>query len=164
MSLDGNPITRRGFVAALALGLCMAWAPMALAKDDNSGGNSGSGGGKDDDGGGADSGGDDSGGDDDKDSDRGDDRDGDKDSGKDDGKKDDSKKIREAVRSGEAVPLKLILAEVRRKYPGQVVRVRLTGSGTGLSYSIRILDVSDRLIEVKVNARTKQMTLVKGLY
>jgi uncharacterized membrane protein YkoI len=71
--------------------------------------------------------------------------------------------IRNAVRNGDAEPLRRILSVVRERYDGKVVRITLGGKGRGLHYRIRILGRNDRLIEVKVNARTATILSVAGL-
>ncbi|MFN4143134.1 PepSY domain-containing protein [Aestuariivirga sp.] len=71
--------------------------------------------------------------------------------------------IRAAVRRGDAEPLRKILSVVRKRYDGKVVRITLGGRGSGLHYRIRILASDDRLIEVKVNARTASILSVAGL-
>lgn len=132
---------RRLFLTLLFLGLC-APGQLALAKDGDGGkGNSGSGGGKGDDG-----------------KDDGDKEDDDKDDDDEDGReKDDDERIREAVARGDAEPLKDILKALRRRYKGEVVNIRLSGEGPDLQYRIRIIDPNDRLIEVRVNARTARI-------
>jgi hypothetical protein len=71
--------------------------------------------------------------------------------------------IRAAVRRGDAEPLRKILSVVRKRYDGKVVRITLGGRGSGLYYRIRILGSDNRLIEVKVNARTASILSVAGL-
>ena len=127
----------------LLAGLLVFAASPALAGDDDSGGNSGSGN--------SGSGDDSDNGDDDGDDDGGDD------GGNDNGGGDEGRKARNAVRSGEAAPLKDILAVVRQKYRGQVVRVSLKGSGNRLFYTIRLLDNANRLIDIRVNAKSRRI-------
>jgi hypothetical protein len=147
---------RRLFLMLLLLGLSGQGLP-ALAKDDDGGG--GDDGGDDSDDGGDDS--DDSGGD----RDDNDDDDDDDDDDKDDDRKDDNDddRIRAAVKSGGAQPLRKILSAVRRRYKGQVVRIRLTGSGQNLLYRIRLIDRNNRLLEVRVNAKTARILGASGL-
>ena len=76
---------------------------------------------------------------------------------------DDDDRIRAAVRGGEAAPLRDILAVVRKSYRGKIVNIRLTGSGSRLAYRIRMLDSANRLIEIKVNAKTRKITSVRKL-
>ena len=77
--------------------------------------------------------------------------------GDNDGDKDESSRARDAVRSGDAASLKEILAVVRQQYRGEVVRVRLNGSGARLVYNIRLLDTDNRLIEISVNAKSRRI-------
>jgi hypothetical protein len=121
--------------------------------DDGGGGRNGSGGGGDDDNSGPGGGGNDR--DDDREDDRGDDRDGDRNDGE--------NRIRDAVRRGDALPLRDILAIVRQKYKGQVVRIRLTGPRDRLVYRIRMIDTQNRLIEVRVNARSRRILGAGGV-
>ena len=127
----------------LLAGLLASPAQHAYA-DDGNGGSDGGG----DDGGGDDDGGDDDGGDDDGGTIR-------NSSGK--------SSISDAVKNGKAVPLKDILAVVRKKYKGEVVRITLTGPISRLVYNIRMVDTQDRLIEVRVNALTRRIISTKGL-
>ena len=77
--------------------------------------------------------------------------------------KDDYQKARAAVRNGQAASLKDILRIVRGKYSGKVVRVRLTGSGSGLLYRIRLLTANNQVIEIRVNAVTGQIVGTRGV-
>lgn len=143
-------ISRRNlFWLLLAGGLALPQS-LAFAED----GDGGDGGG--DDGGGGDGGGDDGGGDD-----GGDDRN--DDSGEDGGGNDeDHDRALNAVRNNRAATLKEILAIVRRKYRGEVVRVSLRGNGPNLTYRIKLLDEDNRLIEVLVNAVSRRIVRAKG--
>ncbi len=123
---------------------------------DGGGDNSGHGGGDDGGGddGGDDGGGDDGGGDDDGGDDGGDDN-------KEDGQS--GKGARDAVKKGEAVPLKEILAVVRKSYKGEVVNIKFSGTGSKRVYSIRLLDANNRLIDVRVSAKSRLIIGVKGV-
>lgn len=138
-------ISRRNlFWLLLAGGLALPQS-LAFAED----GDGGDGGG--DDGGGGDGGGDDGG------DDRNDD------SGEDGGGNDeDHDRALNAVRNNRAATLKEILAIVRRKYRGEVVRVSLRGNGPNLTYRIKLLDEDNRLIEVLVNAVSRRIVRAKG--
>ena len=72
--------------------------------------------------------------------------------------------IRREVREGKVAPLRKILATIREQYGGQVVRVRLTGQGGKRLYWIRIIDTSNQLIEVQVNASTGNIVVPSGIY
>jgi uncharacterized membrane protein YkoI len=161
---DGILITRRKALVLLAAAIFGAAVRPAAAKDDDDsdsdnsgsgssgGGNSGSGGGDD--------------GDSDSDDDSGDDSDDDSGSGSgrgSDDDDDDDDRIRAAVREGEAAPLRDILSVVRKSHRGKIVNIRLTGSGNRLAYRIRMLDSANRLIELRVNAKTRKITSVRKL-
>jgi hypothetical protein len=165
-------LNRRTFLfllmTSLAGGFAVAGTGTAMAKDgdgggdgggDSDGGGDGGGnddGGKDDDGGGDNSG---HGGDDDKNDD---DRD-DDDKDDDDRDDDDKNRIRAAVKRGDAESLGRILPAVRRKYPGKVVRIRLTGTGNRMTYRIRVINSQNKLIEVRVNAQSGKILGVYSL-
>jgi hypothetical protein len=101
---------------------------------------------------GGDGGGDDGGGDDGSD-----------DGGEDDGRKDDEQdRALKAVKNNRAATLKEILAIVRKKYDGEIVRVSLRGSGPNLMYRIKLLDEDNRLIEVLVHAVSRRIVHTKG--
>ncbi len=68
-------------------------------------------------------------------------------------------RARDAVKSGDAASLRKILSDVKKKYPGEVVSVRLRGSGRDLAYAIKIVDASNRLVTLNVNARTGIISL-----
>ena len=174
---------RRVFLTMLLLGLAGPGMPRAFAKDGGSGGDGGGDGGDGgngggdgggDDGGGKGDGGGDDGGDDDggKGDGGGDDGGGNSGRGGDDGDDDDrggkgddgpgdsagdGDKIRAAVSRGDAEPLRNILSAVRRRFKGEVVRIRLTGRGMNMLYRIRLIDAKNKLIEVRVNARTARI-------
>jgi len=137
---DSSTITRRAVLVALMLGLLAVRTPAARADDSGDGGDGGDGGGNDGGDGGSDDGGSDDGGSDDNDKDS-----------------DDGSKARDAVRSGDAASLKDILAEVRKKYQGKVVRVQVSGAGNQLVYRIRLLDAENRVVVVQVDARSRRI-------
>ena len=153
MSHEPLSLSRRGALQALLAGILIWTAVPALAGGGGKGlgnsgnGNSGIGNGGGDDGGAR---GDDA----DEGSDDGGDSGDDADEGSYDGG-DEGSQAREAVRSGDAASLKDILAVVRQKYRGQVVRVRLESSGDGLFYNIRFLDSGNRLFDITVNAKSR---------
>ena len=172
---DGIPITRRRALSLLAAAIFGVALRSAAARADDDGGsddgdsdNSGSGGGGGNSGSGGNGGSGGSGGDDNDDND--DDSDDDNDdsdrsgsSRSSDNDDDDDDRIRAAVRGGEAAPLRDILAVVRGSYRGKIVNIRLTGSGSRLAYRIRLLDNANRLIELRVNAKTRKITSVRKL-
>lgn len=80
------------------------------------------------------------------------------------GRSDNDAWIRREVSAGKVAPLRKILATVREQYGGQVVRVRLTGRGANRMYRIRLIDTSNQLIEVQVNASTGNIVVPSGIY
>jgi len=82
--------------------------------------------------------------------------------GDDGGEDDDQNRALNAVRNDSAATLKEILAIVRKKYEGEIVRVSLRGSGPNLTYRIKLLDENNRLIEVLVNAVSRRIMRIKG--
>jgi uncharacterized membrane protein YkoI len=138
--------TRRVFLSLTIWGMIGPAIPAALAEDD---------------------GGSDGGGDDHEDNHQGSD-DGSKSSGSGTGSNNhdtsDGFRIRRAVSEGRARPLKEILATVHQKYQGDIIRIRLDGSGNKLVYHIRIIDPSNQLFEVLVNAGTGKIVGPAGLY
>jgi uncharacterized membrane protein YkoI len=177
---DGIPITRRRALSLLAAAIFGVALRSAAARADDDGGsddgdsdNSGSGsgggggnsgsGGSGGSGGGGGSGGDDNDDNDDDSDDDNDDSDRSGSSRSSDNDDDDDDRIRAAVRGGEAAPLRDILAVVRESYRGKIVNIRLTGSGSRLAYRIRLLDNANRLIELRVNAKTRKITSVRKL-
>lgn len=148
---DGaDSISRRSLVAGLLAAVLALPSAPALA-DDGGGGGGNDGGGHDggDDGGGHDDGGDDGGGNDSGNT-------GSSSSGPND-------RVLKAVTSGRAAPLKDILAMVKSKYDGDIVRVKLDRSGKAMVYNIRILGKDNKLVDVQVDARTRTF-LPAGVY
>jgi hypothetical protein len=146
-------ISRRDLIwLVLASGVCFGQTA-AYADKGDSGGDSDGGGGNSGPGGGGNSG-PGGGGDDNNDQNDGDD-DHDEDT--------DSSVARDAVRNDNAASLKEILAVVKSKYDGDVVKVSLRGNGAGLTYRIKMLGRNSRLFEVQINAVSRKITRTKGL-
>ena len=82
--------------------------------------------------------------------------------GDDDGDEDDQNRALDAVRNNHAASLREILAIVRKQYEGEIVHVSLRGSGPTLIYYIKLLDSGDRLIEVQIDALSRQIVHVEG--
>lgn len=172
-------LDRRRLLMAIAAGFLSLSLAAGTACADDDGGNSGSGGGGGDNSGSGGDGGSDGGGDDGGNDNSGpggggdDDKGGDDHSGPGDGDDDrddsaspsrnDQERIRDAVSRGDAAPLRDILAAVRRKYRGDIVRIRLSGSGSRMVYRIRVIDDDNRLIEVRVNAKTGKIVGAGGV-
>lgn len=60
--------------------------------------------------------------------------------------------INEANRSN-AASLGEVLDTVRKSYDGEIVHVSLSGSGASLTYGIRLLDKSSKILDLRVNAQ-----------
>lgn len=69
----------------------------------------------------------------------------------------DTDRILAAVERGDAMPLSDIVAAVRKRYRGKILRIRLRGRPDALQYRIRVLSPDKRLIDIRVNARTAQI-------
>lgn len=139
-------MSRRDFLAMLlVVGAMLPATPVLADKGDDGGDDGGGDDGGGDDGGGDDSGSDDGGGGDNKEDGQG------------------GKRARDAVRSGEAVPLRDILEVVHKSYKGEVVFIKFSGTGSKLVYNIRLLDPSNRLIDVRVSAKSRRIIGVKGV-
>lgn len=66
------------------------------------------------------------------------------------------------VRSGNAAPLREVLDVVRKSYGGEIVHVSLSGSGTNLTYGIRLLDKSSKILDLRVNAQNLAISSSPG--
>jgi hypothetical protein len=117
--------------------LALATAAPTYAKDGNSGnsgsGNSGSG--KDG-----------------SDDDRDDDDDDDENSGGSSGQ--DQDKVRDAVKSGEAVTLAVLMAYLRKYHPGRVLNVGVGRRNKTFVYQVKLLSKSGRIQTLRFNAKT----------
>lgn len=69
----------------------------------------------------------------------------------------DQDRARRAVKEGEAIELRKVMANVRRRFGGRVVNVNLRRRSTQLVYQIRLIDKDNRLLNLVVNARTGQI-------
>lgn len=76
---------------------------------------------------------------------------------------DDQDRALNAVKNNHAASLKEVLAIIHEKYKGDIVRVSLKGSGQSLTYIIKLLDKSNRLIEIHINALSRSIVLIKGI-
>jgi hypothetical protein len=69
--------------------------------------------------------------------------------------RDDHERARQAVASGQILPLKTILARVEREAPGDVLEVELEQSDSGTwVYELKVLQVGGVLTKLKLDART----------
>lgn len=72
---------------------------------------------------------------------------------------------REAVRRGEALPLREVLQRVRESYPGRVLRVQFEYDERLelWVYDLRMLVDDNRLLRLKVDALSAKVLLVRGV-
>ena len=68
----------------------------------------------------------------------------------------------DAVKKDHAASLKEILTIVRKQYDGEIVHVSLSGSVPNLIYHIKLLDSGDRLIDVQIDALSRQIVHIEG--
>lgn len=80
----------------------------------------------------------------------------------DDDGKHDHDRARRALERGEVLPLERILAVVRARIPGEVVRVELEREDGMWIYEVRVLDAAGRRIEVHVDAAKAIILKIKG--
>jgi len=66
----------------------------------------------------------------------------------------DQDRARDASRAGEVMPLENILRGVRQRYRGRLLDANLMRAGTGYVYLIKIIDDSNRVRILQVDART----------
>ena len=145
-----HALDRRTFMTILLSGLLGLAAPGSGFADNGGGGGSGKGGGGGNGGGNGEGKGRSGKGSEDED-----------DSDVDD--EEDRDEARTAVREGKAAPLRELLTIIERKYPGEIVDVRVKRAGTTLTYRVKILDSTGRLVIVSIDAASKQILSTKGL-
>ena len=69
--------------------------------------------------------------------------------------RDDHERARQAVASGQILPLKAILARVEREAPGEVLEVELEQQDSGAwVYELKVLQAGGVLTKLKLDART----------
>ena len=62
--------------------------------------------------------------------------------------------IRTAVARGELLPLPRVMALAKARVPGDVVKTELESKHGRLTYEIKVLTASGRVLEVKLDARS----------
>lgn len=73
----------------------------------------------------------------------------------------DHDRAREAVRSGQVLPLRSVLQRLERSHPGQVLEVELERKGERWVYEIKLLQADGRLLKLKLDARTAELLQAK---
>lgn len=66
----------------------------------------------------------------------------------------DHDKARQAVESGQILPLQKILQKISKDYPAQVIEVELERKSNGWIYEIKQLSVDGSISKLEVDART----------
>ena len=69
----------------------------------------------------------------------------------------DHDRARQAVQSGQVLPLPTVLEQLAREVPGQVLEVELERDGGRWIYEIKLLQTSGQLVKLKVDAQTAQV-------
>jgi len=77
------------------------------------------------------------------------------------GRETDHDQAREALQSGQVLPLQTVLAMVGREHPGQVVKVEFEQEAGVYLYEIKVLRASGDIVKLKVDARDGRVLAVK---
>lgn len=75
--------------------------------------------------------------------------------------KDDHERARQAVQSGQVLPLPAVLERLQREVPGQVLEVELEHDRGRWIYEIKLLTPAGQLTKVKLDARTAEVLRVQ---
>ena len=67
---------------------------------------------------------------------------------------DDQDRARAALQAGEILPLKTVLDQLARSYPGQVMKVEIERESDRWIYKIKLLQSDGRLSKFKLDAKT----------
>ncbi|MBB4347033.1 MULTISPECIES: PepSY domain-containing protein [Rhizobiaceae] len=62
-------------------------------------------------------------------------------------------RLRDAVNRGEVMPLSALQEEVRRAFPGEIIRVKLDEDDGRFIYEFKVLRSNGRLVEIEMDAR-----------
>ncbi|MEX8494976.1 PepSY domain-containing protein [Sphaerotilus sp.] len=76
--------------------------------------------------------------------------------------RDDHERARQAVESGQILPLKAILARVEREVPGEVLEVELEQDNGVWLYELKVLQPGGMLTKLKLDARTGAVLKSRG--
>ncbi|MFH1493529.1 MAG: PepSY domain-containing protein [Pseudomonadota bacterium] len=71
-------------------------------------------------------------------------------------------RARQALESGEILPLQAILERVGRDHPGQIMEVELERKNEGWRYEIKLLRSNGALVKFKIDARNGTVLGIKG--
>lgn len=70
------------------------------------------------------------------------------------GSRGDHERALEAVRTGQVLPLRVVLERLEREQPGQVLEVELEREDNGWVYEVKLLREGGQLVKLKLDART----------
>lgn len=73
---------------------------------------------------------------------------------KDHGDRGDHERAREAMTSGQVLPLRTVLERLEREHPGQVLEVELEQDEGQWIYEVKLLQNDGQLVKIKLDART----------
>jgi uncharacterized membrane protein YkoI len=73
----------------------------------------------------------------------------------------DHDRARQALEAGEILPLRTILENIERDYPGQIMEVELDRKAEGWVYEIKLLRKGGELTKLKVDARNGKVVDIK---
>jgi uncharacterized membrane protein YkoI len=66
---------------------------------------------------------------------------------------DDLDRLRDAVNRGEVLPLSDLQANVRRAFPGEIIRVELEEDDGRFIYEFKVLKANGRLVDIEMDAK-----------
>lgn len=66
---------------------------------------------------------------------------------------DDLDRLRDAVSRGEVMPLSALQQNVRRAFPGEIIKVELDEDDGRFIYEFKVLQANGRLLEIEMDAR-----------
>ena len=76
--------------------------------------------------------------------------------------RDDHERARRAVEAGEVLPLRVLLEQVERTYPGQVLEVELEREDGRWVYELKLLRGGGEMLELELDARDGTLLKLKG--
>ncbi|CAM5305678.1 PepSY domain-containing protein [Thauera mechernichensis] len=76
--------------------------------------------------------------------------------------RDDHERARRAFEAGEVMPLRVLLEQVERTYPGQVLEVELEREGGRWVYELKLLRGGGEMLELELDARDGTLLKLKG--
>lgn len=74
---------------------------------------------------------------------------------------DDHDRAREAMQSGQILPLRDVLVQLEKTHPGKVLEVELESDDGRWVYEIKLLQSDGRLSKLKLDAKTAEVLKVK---